>query len=133
MTAVVDSSAVVAALIDSGSAGRWSEDVFASHDLIAPQLVLVEASNILRRAVLARDVSDELASLAYADLLSLRIRLFPYEPFAERVWQLRENLTAYDAWYVSVAEAVGAPLVTLDKRLVRATGPRCDFLVPLDE
>lgn len=130
MTTVVDSSLVVAALIDSGPVGQWSEEQLSGRDLVAPNLVLVESANILRRAVLAGDVSDDVASLAYADLMALRIRLFPYEPFAERIWELRGNLTAYDAWYVSVAEAVGAPLATLDERLTRATGPRCGFLVP---
>lgn len=58
------------------------------------------------------------------------IELFPYEPFAFRVWELRENLTAYDAWYVALAEEVGAKLATLDGALCRAAGPRCGFLTP---
>ncbi len=63
-------------------------------------------------------------------LLELGVRLHPFEPFAERVWALRETVSAYDAWYVALAEALDAPLATLDVRLTQAPGPRCSFLVP---
>ncbi|MXY05905.1 MAG: type II toxin-antitoxin system VapC family toxin [Gammaproteobacteria bacterium] len=56
--------------------------------------------------------------------------MFPFAPFAERVWALRGNLTGYDAWYVAVAERFECPLLTLDRKLSRATGPMCEFLVP---
>ena len=52
------------------------------------------------------------------------------KPFAQRAWELRHNLTSYDAWYVAVAEALGLPLATLDEGLARASGPKCDFLTP---
>lgn len=87
----------------------------------------VEVANILRRTVLAGDLSVELATLAHNDLLALRVHLYPYEPFAQRVWELRENVTAYDAWYVSLAERLEVDLATLDRRLARAPGPRCGF------
>ena len=51
-------------------------------------------------------------------------------PFAERIWELRANVTSYDAWYVAVAEAAGLPLATLDSRLARANGPNCKFILP---
>ena len=54
----------------------------------------------------------------------------PFVPFASRVWQLRSNLTVYDAWYVALAEALDWPLITLDRRLSRAVGPRCEVIVP---
>lgn len=130
MTRVVDASLVVAALVDAGPAGTWAEAYLSGEALAAPHLMQVEAANILRRAVLARDISDDTGALAYTDLLALRIDLFPYEPFAERVWSLRTNLTAYDAWYVALAESLGAELGTLDARLARATGPRCRFATP---
>lgn len=60
----------------------------------------------------------------------LRVELFPYEPHAVRVWELRDNLTAYDAWYVAVAEALDAPMITLDRRVARAAGPLCSFPLP---
>ncbi|MGH8775168.1 MAG: hypothetical protein ACRDWI_08350 [Jiangellaceae bacterium] len=58
------------------------------------------------------------------------MELFAYEPFASRVWQLRENVTAYDAWHVVLSESLHAKLATLDVRLSGATGPRCDFQTP---
>ena len=77
-----------------------------------------------------RDRSADSAVLAHDDLVQLPVELFPYELHARRVWELRENLTAYDAWYVALAESLDAPLVTLDHRLARATGPRCQFRLP---
>lgn len=89
-----------------------------------------EVTNILRRSVLSGDVSSDIASMAYADFLELRVTFYPYAPVAERIWELRENVTAYDAWYVALAEALGASLATLDAKLSRASGPRCSFETP---
>lgn len=130
MTIVVDASAVVAALVDGGSDGEWANSELGRGGLAAPHLMPVEAANILRRAVLAGDLSADTATLAHHDLVQLRVELFPYEPHAQRVWELRHNLTAYDAWYVALAESLSAPLVTLDQRIARAHGPRCDFRLP---
>lgn len=130
MTAVADASVVVAALVDDGPDGRWAEGVLAREPLAAPHLMPVEAANILRRAALAGDVSDDAAALAHADLVALPIELFAYEPFAGRVWELRSSVTTYDGWYVALAEALRAPLATLDQRLARAAGPRCQFVTP---
>ena len=130
MTVVVDSSIVVAALVDAGGVGVWATSLLASQPLAAPHLMPVEVTNVLRRAARAGNISDDVASLAHGDFLQLRVELFPYEPFAERVWDLRENLTAYDAWYVALAEALGIPLATLDERLARAHGPTCEFATP---
>lgn len=127
---VVDASAVVAALIDDGPDGRWAEAVVAREPLAAPHLMQVEAANILRRAVLAGQLSQDSAALAHDDLLGLRVELFPYEPFARRVWQLRHNLPSYDGWYVALAESLGAVVATLDERLTQASGPQCDFEGP---
>lgn len=127
---VVDASVVVAALIDAGPTGRWAEAVLESSPLAAPHLMPVEAANILRRAAIARDVSADAAGLAHNDLLALRVDLYPYAPFAPRVWELRSTLTAYDSWYVSLAEILGWPLATLDVKLRRASGPRCQFMTP---
>ena len=101
-----------------------------STPLAAPHLMPVEAANILRRAALAGDVSDDIASLAHADLLAVGVELFPYDLLAERIWELRGAVTAYDGWYVALAESLDAPLATLDGRLTRAPGPRCSFLGP---
>jgi predicted nucleic acid-binding protein len=132
MTLVIDASAVVAALVDSGPAGTWAEELLASK-LVAPHLLHVEAANVLRRAVAAGQISDDIASLAHADLVDLRVDLVPYEAVADRVWELRHNVTANDAWYVAAAELLDAPLATLDERLASAPGPRCAFRTPSEE
>lgn len=70
------------------------------------------------------------ASRAHADLLGLPIELYDYYELADRIWQLRNTITVYDAWYVALAEALEVPLATLDLRLARAPGARCAFLTP---
>ncbi len=130
MTLVVDASVVVAALIDGGPAGSWAEAVLASDRLAAPHLMPAETANILRRAALAGEISPDAAALAHADLLQLRAELFPYEPCAERVWELRAHVSAYDAWYIALAESLDAPVATLDVALARAHETRCDFVTP---
>lgn len=98
--------------------------------LAAPHLMSVEVANILRRATLAVTISDDAAAMAHTDLLALRVELFPYTPFADRAWELRTNLTTYDAWYVALAEGLEARLATLDGKLSRAAGPGCEFTRP---
>jgi len=127
VTLVIDASVVVAALIDNGPEGTWAEQMLSSDDLAAPHLMPVEAANILRLAARAGDISQDSASLAHGDLMALPVELFPYEPFASRVWELRMNVTAYDAWYVALAETLDSGLATLDRRLTLASGPRCEF------
>jgi predicted nucleic acid-binding protein len=130
VTLVVDASTVTALLVDQGPDGTWAERILRDEQLVAPHLLPVEVASILRRAVRARQLSQDSAALAHRDLLSLAVAYFPYEPFADRVWALRANVTAYDAWYVAIAEALGAPLATLDLKLSRAGGPRCRFVTP---
>lgn len=130
MTLVVDASAVAAALGIGVGHGEWARSTLADDDLAAPHLMPAEVANILRRAVLVGDISADSASLAHRDLLDMRVELFPYEGQALRVWELRDNLTTYDAWYVALAESLEAQLVTLDRRMAGATGPRCEFVVP---
>lgn len=127
---VVDASVLVAALVDSGREGKWAEAAVAKGSLAGPELVLAEASNILRRLERAGAVSRLEANSAHRDLLRLELELFPFAPFANRVWALRNNLTSYDAWYVALAEALGCSLVTLDRKLGHANGPRCAIIVP---
>lgn len=130
MTVLVDSSVVVAALIDRAALGAWAEELLISGPLAAPHLMPVEVANVLRRLALAGDISADVASLAHEDLVSLQVELFPYDPCASRVWELRSNITAYDAWYVALAESLGARMATLDARLSRAAGTRCEFALP---
>lgn len=130
MTVVVDASVVVAALVDDGVVGRWAEALLRSQEMAAPHLMPIEAANILRRGSLSGQIGSDIASLAHADLCQLPFLLFPYGHLAGRAWDLRSNLTVYDACYVALAEVLDAPLVTLDRRLAAAPGPRCIFQIP---
>lgn len=130
MTTVVDASVLVAALVDSGADGRWAEAMLVDDSPAAPELALAEASNILRRLERSREISRPEAAGAHADLLRLDLVLFPYAPFAERIWALRGNLASYDAWYAALAETLDCPLATLDRRLSRASGPMCEVITP---
>lgn len=127
---VPDSSAVVALLTDDGPAGHWARDALRQDRLVAPDLMPVEVANVLRRCVAAQLISTDTGVLAHAELLQLPVELVPYSAVGPRVWELRHTLTAFDAVYVAVAEATESRVVTLDQRLARATGPRCEFLVP---
>ena len=89
MTVVVDASVVVAALASADATGQWAESVLAGEPLAAPHHMPVEAASILHRAELAGEISADAASLAHADLRRLRVEYFPYDPFAERIWELR--------------------------------------------
>ncbi len=70
------------------------------------------------------------ANAARNDLMQLDIDLSPFEPFADRIWELRHNVTSYDAWYVALAEALKLPLATLDEPLSKSNGVTCEFLTP---
>lgn len=130
MSIVIDSSVVVAALVDSGPRGDWAEAVLASGSLQAPELVRAEATNIFRRLERAKLITTPEANAAQDDLLQLDIESFPFEPFAGRIWELRRNVTSYDAWYVAIAEALKLPLATLDEPLSKSNGVTCTFLTP---
>ena len=70
------------------------------------------------------------ANAAQDDLMQLNIELLSFAPFADRIWELRHNVTSYDAWYVATAEALKLPLATLDEPLCRSNGVECQFLTP---
>lgn len=130
MSAVIDASVLVAVLVDGGPDGRWAETVISQGSLAAPEMALAEATNILRRMEQHGSVSRLEATAAHGDLLRLDIDLYPFTPLTERVWELRANLTSYDAWYVALAEALGFPLFTLDRKMSRASGPSCPVNIP---
>lgn len=127
---VCDASAVAAVLLDSGSEGQWATRQLVEADLAAPTLLQWETANVIRRQELAKTISSDQAAQAHADLLDLTIMLWPYELLATRAWQLRGNLSIYDASYVALAEALEVELITLDHRIVRASGISCRVSVP---
>jgi len=130
VSVVIDASVVVAALIDVGPHGIWAEHIIETAPLHAPELIRVEVTNMLRRLERAKQISTAEANAAYEDFMQLEIELFAFEPFWDRIWELRHNLTSYDAWYVAVGEALVLPLATLDEGLCRANGPKCEFMAP---
>ena len=133
MTLVVDASTLVAALVGRDANGVWAEATVANEALAGPELALAEASNVLRQLERHGELTSLEAAGAHRDLADASIALFSFRPFAERVWELRGNLTSYDAWYVALAEALDCPLATLDFRLSRSPGPTCIFVTPPTE
>lgn len=118
---VVDSSALVQALLEDASARvRLRVD-----ELQAPFLLDSEVLSALRGHVLGRRLSIAQAESAIVDLKRLDLSRHSAVPLTERVWELRSNLTAYDACYVALAERLGCVLVTADARIARAPGLRC--------
>lgn len=122
---VADASVAVAALIDPGERGDWAGELLRGAVLVAPALMPFEVANVIRRKVAAGALSVELGASAVAQLVAYRPQLWPYEQLSARIWALRGSMTAYDAAYVATAEAARLVLVTLDERLVRAPGARC--------
>jgi predicted nucleic acid-binding protein len=122
---VCDASVIVAALLDSGPDGQWAGSRLTDVDLHAPSLMHYESANVIRRLELAGTVGSDQAALAYADLLALNVTVWPYEVLGERVWQLRQILTSYDAAYVALAETLSATLITLDRRIARNPAVEC--------
>ena len=127
---IVDASVVVAALTERTPVGRWARGVTSVGRLEAPHLMPAEVCQVLRRLVARGRLTEEDAGTALAGLIELGPKLHAFEPYVGRVWVLRETVSAYDAWYVALAEAQDAPLATLDARLAHAPGPRCSFVVP---
>lgn len=125
---MVDSSAVVSALLDAGAEGSRIRARVAGHNLEAPDILVVEACNVLRRLEISGTISGQTAAAAFADLRAFPISFWPSGLLADRIWELRGSVTSYDAAFVALAEKLSVPLLTLDARLASAPGPRCAFL-----
>lgn len=122
---VLDSSAVVELLLRTPVARQVEDRIFPMGETLhAPHLLDLEVAQVLRRYAAGGDVSPHRAQEALTDLADLPIWRYPHDLFLFRIWQLRQNLTAYDAAYVALAEALAAPLLTRDARLASAPGHR---------
>ena len=130
MTLVVDASAVVVALVDEGPEGEWARGAMEREALAVPGHIHVEVSSALRRAVLGGRIGRDVAALAHEELVDMRLLVFAFDTLAARVWALHSNVPPYDAAYVALAEGLAVPLLTLDRKLARADGPTCEFLLP---
>lgn len=122
---VVDASAAVDYLIGATTFERIRDRLEAPDgDLHAPHVVDIEVAHALRRLALSRSLSPVRAEEALRDFADMRLRRYPHAALLARIWELRANMTAFDAAYVALAEALDAPLVTTDARLARAPGHR---------
>jgi predicted nucleic acid-binding protein len=126
---VVDASVLVVALADDGPDGDQARARLRGEQLAAPELLDVEVASVLRRQVRLRAVDPRRAELALADLAAAPLARAPHQSLMGRCWQLRDNLSIYDATYVALAEALGVDLLTGDVRLANATGPLCHIEV----
>jgi predicted nucleic acid-binding protein len=125
---VIDASVLANAIGDDEAAGRHARDLLgASAELAAPDLVDVETTAVLRRRWLAGAITDERFEQAVDDLRDIPVLRFPTAGLMRRAFELRANVTAYDACYVALAEALDWPFCTADSRLAHARGTRCSM------
>lgn len=123
---VVDASVVVTAISVAGTDGERSRDrLIRGADLHAPDLLDLEVISVLRRRARSGDIDEADAEAALETLDELRLTRYPHLPLIPRVWTLRTNLSPYAAAYVALAEELGCPLVTGDRRIARAPGIGC--------
>ena len=120
---VVDASAVVELLLRTETGKKVEERLFSrGESLHAPHLLDVEVAQALRRFALAGELSPERGAQGLQDLIDIPVHRYPHDFLLERIWELRRNLTAYDAAYVALAEILLAPVVTCDAALASAPG-----------
>lgn len=129
MTLVVDASVLIMALADDGGEGAAARGRLRGEALTAPHLIDLEVASALRTLTARGALTERRASAALRDLSDLPLQRAPHAPLLPRVWALRGTLTPYDAAYVALAEALEAPLLTADRRLAKAPGPRCPIEV----
>jgi len=110
---------------DRADGHRARSELRAAGELAAPDLIDVETTAVLRKRWIAGTINDERFALAIEDLADLSIDRYPTLPLMRRAYELRANVTAYDAVYVALAEVLDCELLTGDRRLANATGPRC--------
>ena len=132
---VVDASVLANAFTDTGSVGRRGrEELRRDRHWIAPEHVLVETLFAIRGRLLGKKITPSQAAEALDGLTESAIELVSTRPLLRRIWELRPNLTTYDAAYVAVAEAHSCTLLTADARLARASaGCRCEIRLGLPE
>ncbi|MEP7345671.1 MAG: type II toxin-antitoxin system VapC family toxin [Gemmatimonadaceae bacterium] len=122
---VADASAILEVLLHTTAAAAIESRVFRRGETThVPALIDLEVAQVLRRYVARREVTPARATLALDLLIGFPMQRYTHEPLLTRIWELRENLTAYDAAYVALAEGLRAPLVTCDARLANAPGIR---------
>lgn len=124
---VVDASIIAVALADDGADGDTARARLHGEDLAAPELLDLEVASVLRRQHATGALDDRRVELALDDLQAIPIQRAPHRHLLRGCWELRDNITVYDAAYVALAELLGTVLLTADQRLARAPGPRCNI------
>ncbi len=120
---VVDASALLEVLLRTSAAKVVEDWLFAPRQTLhAPHLLDVEIAQVIRRYAARGEIDGERGRAALVDLADLPVRRYPHDFLLPRIWDLRNNLTAYDAAYVALAEALDAPLLTRDQRLAGTAG-----------
>lgn len=122
---IVDASVIAPALADDDADGARARSRLQGERLMAPEVLDLEVVSVIRKAFLGGALTRRRAGLALADLIDLNLERVSHRPMLARIWELRQNLTPYDAAYVALAETINATLVTADRRLSRAPGLRC--------
>jgi predicted nucleic acid-binding protein len=124
---VVDASVLVSALITDDDAGeRMRLRLDAEDAVCAPEVIDLEVASAWRRELLAGNIGEDRSRLALDDLADMPLARMPHRPLMPRIWELRHNLTSYDAAYVALAESLNVTLLTLDGRSTRAPSLRCE-------
>lgn len=126
---VIDASVLAVALLDDGQDGDTVRDRLRGEQLAAPALIDLEVASVWRGLARGGHLDPRRVRLALDDLQELPLQRVEHTTLLWRCWELRDNLTVYDAAYVALAEALQAPLLTGDRRLSRSTGPRCTIEV----
>jgi predicted nucleic acid-binding protein len=124
---VVDTSAIVEVIAARTPSAALVERIAVDGDLHAPHLIDVEVLHVLRRLTRTGTLSEDRAADVRLDFTDLAILRYPHEHLADRAWELRHGVTAYDAVFVALAEALEAPLVTCDRALAGAPGARAEI------
>jgi predicted nucleic acid-binding protein len=122
---VVDASVIAPALADDDADGERARSRLQRERLTAPEVLDLEVVSVIRKALLSGALNRRRAGLALADLIDLDLERVSHRRMLARIWELRQNLTPYDAAYVALAETIDATLVTADRRLSLAPGLRC--------
>ncbi|MEN8235782.1 MAG: type II toxin-antitoxin system VapC family toxin [Actinomycetota bacterium] len=127
---VLDASFVVEALVGTGDRGTAARRRLQGESMpAAPQILKAEALSGIRSMTLRGEIAELIGRRAVSRLRRLGVPAYPIEPLMNRIWELRSTISVYDAWYVALAERLSTTLVTTDRRLAGANGPRCEIEV----